>query len=137
MSNILQARIESIQSRINSGVATKEKLAAMEKGLHTDLKDLIDYQNLQAAAHASGKISSEVATQLYNALGRENPTEEKWDKLSIATKVAITQMMLELIDWRLSQGGVLTSIIPTRTAARKRKPMVRKTTRPEGLGGVH
>ena len=103
--NRVQDRIDLIQRKLDSGMVTPEALDKLEKSLPTDWQDLVEYQNLQALAHASGKLSFEEANLIYNTLGRENPTEAKWDKLSVATRVAITQVMAELLDWKVKLSG--------------------------------
>ncbi len=104
MVNRIQDRIEQIDKQIKEGGIPAEKIASLNKSLKTSWKDLVEYQNLQAAAHAAGKITTEEADLVYRLMGKENPTEEKWNRLSVAEKVAITQLMAELLDWRIKTG---------------------------------
>src|ERR1035437_4932674 len=101
MANRVVALIALIQQRIDSGKITPEALRHMDQSLKTTSVDLIQYQELQAAAHASGKITNEEAMTAYTLLGREMPSEEKWNKLAIPQKVAITQLMTELLAWKM------------------------------------
>jgi hypothetical protein len=133
--NRLAERISLLQARIDAGEIEQEKLDKLEESLKTDTSDLIQYQDLQALAHASGVINFEEAQQIYRLLGGEAPAAEKWDQLSIPEKVAVTQMMDELLDWRLSQRpgwqARTTRRASTRPAAARKEP-----TKPEGLKGL-
>ena len=128
--NRIQQRIDLIQGKISSGVASAEKLANLEKTMETSWDELFQYQNAQARAHAMGKISSEEAMLLYNLLGRENPTEEKWNQLSLAQKVAVTQVMAELLEWERKMGP------GWHAAQRKSRKAPPKKPGPGGLRGL-
>ncbi len=70
------------------------------EALHDDMKlehyEFVWYQNLQARAHAMGTITTQEAQTLYNALGGEYFQPDWPEGTSLATKTAITQIMLEL-----------------------------------------
>jgi len=134
--NRLQERISSIQARIDGGDIPQEKLDELEKNLSTSTSDLIEYQNVQALAHASGKISFEEADMVFNLLGRNAPSQEKWDRLSMAERVALTQMMAELLDWRVKQAPGWQARTITRQPFPEPRQPKKATTKPEGLRGV-
>lgn len=107
--NRVRDRIKLQQAKIDSGNIPKEKLDNLDKALKTDLGDLFQYQQLQATAHAQGLLSTDEAELVYKLLGGEVPSEEKWDKLSIPEKVAITQVMDELLQMKLKAAGHTSS----------------------------
>lgn len=116
MANRVKDMIERYQAKIDK--VDTDKLEKLNKDLATSWKDLVEYQSLQASAHAAGKITTEEAKVVYEALGGENPTEEKWNKLPLATKVTITQLMNELLEWRikLGPGQVIARTVYTASA---------------------
>jgi hypothetical protein len=117
--NRVDERIKLIQAKIDHGNVSQSKLAELEKSLKTDLMDLFQYQNLQAAAHAQGALTTEEAERIYRLLGGEAPSEAKWDKLSIAEKVTVTQVMSELLDAKLK--NVKRSSPPAKSSRKRGK----------------
>ena len=100
-SNRVQAMIDRVQAKFDSGEIAKSKMDDLDKAMKTGFMDLVRYQDLQASAHARGLITTEEATQIYQLLGGEAPSESKWDKLTLAQKVTITQVMGELMGAKL------------------------------------
>lgn len=97
----------SIQAVIDSGknAQTGEPFDAekLEKTLDIDASEFFAFQNTQAMAHASGKISPDVARVIYAALGGEFQSSGNggWAKgVKLARKVTITNLMGELLDRR-------------------------------------
>lgn len=120
--NRIQDRIQLLNARITGGEIPQADLDRLEESLKTDTSDLIQYQNVQAFAHASGKITFAEADMAYNLLGREAPSEEKWNKLSLAERVALTQLMSELLDWQVQlQPGWHARTIPTGGSRRPKR----------------
>jgi hypothetical protein len=132
--NRIQERIRQLEARIKSGEIEQGKLDELDKQLATEAADLIEYQNLQAQAYASGKLSFAEADLIYRALGRESPSTATWDNLPLATRVAITQVMAELLDWKIGVGSSLQDSVAgsTRLKQTKRAPRRRETS-PEGI----
>jgi len=56
------------------------------------------YQKYQSVGFASGWLSEDEATWLYQKLGRENPTKAKFDKLPIWERIAIMSVMHEIMN---------------------------------------
>ncbi len=133
--NRLADRIALIQKRIDSGVATKEQMDRLDKQLHTSWADLVMYQDLQAQAHAAGKLTTEEADLVYRLLGRDSPSEEKWDKLTLAEKTALTQLMSELLDWRIKSGGGFAAA-PVAVTRKRKKTVHRQPRRSGGEPGL-
>jgi len=92
-----QAKIDHVKANGNIGVNGKPvDWDFLEKNSNATDNELFAYQTLQSRAFASGKLSEEEASWLYQKLGRENPTSEKFAKLPLAEKMAITKVMEEL-----------------------------------------
>lgn len=135
--NRLEARIATLQARIDSGTIPGDKLTDLESSLATDTMDLVEYQNLQSQAHAAGKITFDEAQLLYKLLGGQAPSAQHWDKLSIAERVAITQMMSELLDWKIAMGPgvhVVQTTISREPSAGGKKRSTRKSGGTKGKG---
>lgn len=96
-------RIEAAITRINGRLKTipEEERAKLEKTMKTSLPDLIEYQRLQTAAYACGKLSLDEAQTLYRMYGGDLPSPEKWDKLDLATKIIGTEAAGELLKMRV------------------------------------
>ncbi len=96
MANRFLAAIE----RYNAKAATVDpaKITKLHEGLKTPWSDLVQYQQLQSHAFASGKLSSEEAQTLYRMYGGETPSAAKWDRLSIGEKVVGTKVASELLE---------------------------------------
>jgi rubrerythrin len=101
--NRIQACIDSYNHRIENRGISEEKQAELHESLKTDWADLVKYQDLQAFGFASGLITQEEATQLYQMYGSENPTEEHWDQLTLAEKITGTKMADELLAVRIKK----------------------------------
>ncbi|GAH65199.1 unnamed protein product, partial [marine sediment metagenome] len=99
MANRILVAITRIEKKLET--VPDEKVVALHKSLKTDWKDLIQYQNLQAAAFACGKLTEEEAMTLYRMYGGEAPSPEKFDRLSLAEKVVATQTAGELSKMRI------------------------------------
>jgi len=79
------------------------------ESLHEDMKlsmyEFVQFQNMQASAHAQGIISTDEAQTIYIALGGEEYHPDWPEGTSLATKTAITQTMMELIERRIKAQG--------------------------------
>ena len=110
--NRLEAAIERQQGRIDAliekGVDLKGQpiapsLANMDATMALSFKDHADFQNQQSRAAAMGKLNTDEALTIYNALGEwHNGDNGGWqDGVSLAAKVIITQAMGELLERRI------------------------------------
>lgn len=76
-------------------------VVAFERNLDNTLPDHFEYQNTQAWAHATGLISAGEAQTIYMALG-EVPAADGWASgTDLATKVVVTEIVMELLLKRL------------------------------------
>ena len=91
MTNRVAAAIERVRG--NPG------LDKLQGTMAIDFQEHVAYQNAQAQAHASGKLTLEEAHIAYRALGElHNDGNEGWAAgTDLATKVVVTQLMGELI----------------------------------------
>lgn len=99
MANRILDRIARIDEKLKT--VPPEEVEKLSQALKTSLSDLIEYQNLQAAGFACGKLTFDEATTLYRLYGGEVPSPEKFDKLSLAQKVVATQTAAELLKMKI------------------------------------
>ena len=91
-----EARIEKLGGENGIGLNGKP-LALQHDAMKLIMSEFIQFQILQASAHAQGILSTAEAQTIYIALGGER-FQPNWPKgTSLATKVAITQIMGELL----------------------------------------
>ena len=76
-------------------------LETMHEEMKLSMDEFVQYQNLQAGAHAQGIITTEEAQTVYIALGGECFNPDWPEGTSLGTKTAITQVMMELIERRI------------------------------------
>lgn len=110
--NRVQATIDSINYRIVHRNVSESEQQRLHDSLKTDFKDLVDYQNLQSWGFASGLLAQNEAQHLYRLYGGEAPSADKWDKLSLAEKVAATRMADELLGVKLKKSGYSPRTLP-------------------------
>ena len=101
-----QGRIDAL---IKSGVDLKgnpirASLENMENTMALTVKDHVDFQNQQVGANAVGKLNSDEALTIYNALGEyHNDANGGWqDGVTLATKVIVTQVVSELLQHQIA-----------------------------------
>ena len=101
-----QGRIDAL---IKSGVdlkgnPIKASLENMENTMALSVKDHVDFQNQQVGANAVGKLNSDEALTIYNALGEyHNDANGGWqDGVTLATKVIVTQVVSELLKHQIA-----------------------------------
>lgn len=100
-------RIEAAAARRRAQLATGLKtdgtpitvsLAAIEKEQDLTHIEWFGYQNAQARAHATGKLSTAEAQTIYMALGGEVMSTSGWSSSTdLALKLTIVQVMGELM----------------------------------------
>jgi hypothetical protein len=74
-----------------------DKRTGLDKAMDVDFGEHFAYQETQARAHVSGKITADEAQIIYAALG-ETPSENGWTEgTDLATKVVVTKIIAELL----------------------------------------
>jgi len=92
-----EARIEKL-----GGVGLDGRpLETMHEEMKLSMAEFVQFQNLQAGAHAQGLITTEEAQTVYISLGGESFHPDWPEGTSLGTKTAITQFMMELIERRI------------------------------------
>tara|TARA_Y100000310_G_scaffold252156_1_gene258839 strand:- start:1197 stop:1562 length:366 start_codon:yes stop_codon:yes gene_type:complete len=114
--NRIDAAIERQQGRIDklieSGVDLRgnpitASLENLDQTMALTVKDHADFQDQQSRAAAMGKLNTDEALTVYNALGEwHNDLNGGWqDGVSLASKVVITQLIGELLSKTLSKAS--------------------------------
>ena len=104
--NRVREAIDRIKPKIE--VLEESKRIALDKGLKLDFEEHFTYQNLQAKAHAMGKITTEEAQIIYCALG-EVPSVENGNWASdtdLPVKVVVTRLMVELLESSIKENKI-------------------------------
>ena len=102
--NRIAARITALLPRVAE--LSTEKRHTLDATLTLDASEYVAYQNLQAQAHASGRITSAEAQTVYVAL-------TEWDSTNTATsagttaRIVVTQLMRELLEESIKNGRKL------------------------------
>ena len=107
MANRILASVARYQSRIDgfggdeTGIGmTGQPISALHEDMKLSLIEFVSFQNAQAHAFASGRITQEEATTIYRALGGEVFVDD-WPKgTSLAMKLTITSLMGQLLQNR-------------------------------------
>lgn len=105
MTNRLLTGVAKAEERINTalrlGVGLNGKpfteLEVRALALADSDREVHTYQEYQARAYATGLLNEEEACWLYQKLGREMPTKDKFNSLPLAERVVILQALSELI----------------------------------------
>ena len=74
-----------------------KSIDSLHESMALSFDDFFGYQNAQAAAFASGKLTFEEAQTVYAALGGESFACDWPTGTSLSTKLVITQLMCELL----------------------------------------
>ena len=84
-----------------------EQLDSIDKTLDLEPGDHYDYQNLQASAHAGGKLTTDEALTWYSAVGETGAgSNGGWSRgTDTALKYAITIMAQKLMEGRLAKSA--------------------------------
>jgi hypothetical protein len=90
--NRIAVALAVVESRLSS--IAEDKKASLAKAMTLTFEEHFAYQNAQAHAHASGKLSLDEAQMIYTALGEGGGWPED---TSLAMKITITQLMSELL----------------------------------------
>jgi hypothetical protein len=105
MGNRIEACIERYEERIRkqgpvglNGVPVE----SLHESNALSFQEFVDFQSLQSRAHASGKITTAEASTVYASLGGEVYRGDWPEGTSLATKVAINQLMAELLGVKLT-----------------------------------
>lgn len=92
----LNAAIEKIDETLKS--QPKERLEVVNRALNITSEELFTWQELKSVAQASNKISLDVAMFLFTTIGT-NP--KHFNKQSIAKKYLVTNIMKNLMEWKM------------------------------------
>lgn len=95
--------VDKIASRlIEQG---EEAVSKLDKVMAIDFEEHFEFQNLKSEAFIAGRIDQDVAQAIYMALGENHAANRKnggWtDQVDTAEKVAITQIMGELLSLKI------------------------------------
>ena len=95
--NRIGAAIISMRKRIEA-IDDPAKIASADKAARADsMFELCKYQDTQAKAFASGVLNLDEANMLYQYIGGEVPTPEKFNKLELAVRVVVISAITELM----------------------------------------
>ena len=101
--NRIEAAAARLRERIAQGVKPDGSpitgdLGELERGLAVTPMEVFAYQNAQARAHATGKLSTAEAQTIYTALTGGVADNGHWSPhVDLALKVTITQVVGELV----------------------------------------
>jgi len=95
MANRMLDAIKRVEEQLKE-VPDDRKIALGKKLSDITFEELVTYQNIQSTSHACGVITLDEAQTLYELLGKEVPTPEKFGSLPLAEKIVVTQMIGEL-----------------------------------------
>lgn len=101
MANRLANHIAGIRVKLET--LAPEAAANLDTEMAVDYSEHFAYQEEQARAHASGKLTADEALIVYNALGEVgSDANGGWAKgTDTATKVSVTLLMTELVSRRM------------------------------------
>jgi hypothetical protein len=99
-------RLNSViaQSREKCEALEPEKLTEIDKTLDLQFDEWFEFQQLQAQAHAMGRLETDAAQLIYRSLNGEHMSQVNggWAKgVDTATKFIITQLMGELLSLKI------------------------------------
>lgn len=96
--NRLQAAIDRVQEKVDQLPAdsAKQALGGLSAKLTCTIDELVAYQDIKSQGQAAGIITLEEAQLVYDILGGEAPTVEKWNARSVAEKGCVTHLMWEI-----------------------------------------
>ena len=92
--NRVKAAIEKYKQHIKEKGISEERLKKL--ALADSILELGQFQNIQARAFASGRLNEEEAALLYQILGREYPTPEKFNARPVEERIVAMKMIGEL-----------------------------------------
>jgi hypothetical protein len=96
--NRVQTAIDGIDAAIKAKKVSPENLAELDKSLNISLGEYVAFQNAQSQAHAGGILTLDEAQAVYGILGTGPDT---FNSRPLATKMAITKLMAELLKLRI------------------------------------
>lgn len=97
MANRVAAHIAQIQTKVDG--LTAEKRNSLDAEMAVETFEHFAFQEAQARAHVSGKLTADEAMIVYTALGEVGSTKNGgWAAgTNLATKVTVTLLMGELV----------------------------------------
>ena len=75
----------------------EEKRASLTSAMALSFDEFVAFQNAQALAHASGRLTADEAMAVYTGLGGESFAGDWPAETSLALRVTITQLMGQLM----------------------------------------
>ena len=97
----LIGRYETRIAKLNGVGLDGRPVDRVHDEMKLSLDEFVQYQNLQAQAHAQGILTPAEAQTVYLALGGEGFNPDWPTGTSLGTKVAITHLMGELLNLKL------------------------------------
>ena len=96
-------RVTKLAAIVRTKLKDVKDTTELENGMAVSFGDHFQFQETQARAHASGKLTLDEAQTVYMALGEVMSTKNGgWkDHVDLALKVAITQMVAEILAERI------------------------------------
>lgn len=97
MANRMTEAVKDIENRLT--IIDADARTKLERDLAIDFQEHFAYQTAQSRAFAMGRISQDEAQLIYASLGEiGSDSNGGWaEGTTLATKVAVTKVMLELI----------------------------------------
>lgn len=89
----------NVSAKIAENLTDADKLETFEREMDISFQEHFAFQNAQARAHASGKLTTEEAQIVYVSLGEVgSDSNGGWAQATdLATKVVVTMLMGELM----------------------------------------
>lgn len=95
--NRIATAVENVRAKL--AALDADKVAALDANMAVEFDEHFAFQNAQARAHLTGKLTTDEAQIVYVALGEVgSPSNGGWAaETDTATKVAVTLVMGELL----------------------------------------
>jgi hypothetical protein len=98
-----QQRIDNLGGEDATGLDGEKRIGDMHADMALSYMEFFQFQELQAAAHASGTLTPAEAITVYRTLGGESYGGDWPNGTTLAAKIAITHLMGELLTVRTKQ----------------------------------
>jgi len=98
-----QQRIDNLGGEDATGLDGEKRIGDMHADMALSYMEFFQFQELQAAAHASGTLTPAEAMTTYRTLGGESYGGDWPNGTTLAAKIAITHLMGELLTVRTKQ----------------------------------
>ena len=98
MANRIAAYTEVLKERYAARAAAGNPIT---NDFNITFDEFVEFNNLQAQAHAAGVITFDEAQTIYGALGEAGP--DKFNAQPIHVKMALAKILTELAKWKAAQ----------------------------------